>query len=63
MFLLAKPEIKMPLLSISISELTHKTGKESLMASKLNGITFVHKKVLNYHIYKWKEQNNYVGEK
>ena len=26
-------------------------------------ITFVHKRVLNYHIYRWKEQNNYVGEK
>ena len=29
----------------------------------LCGITFVHKRVLNYHIYRWKEQNNYVGEK
>ena len=27
------------------------------------GITFVHKRVLNYHIYRWKVQNNYVGEK
>ena len=26
-------------------------------------IYIVHKRVLNYHIYKWKEQNNYVGEK
>ena len=26
-------------------------------------ITIVHKRVLNYHIYRWKEQNNYVGEK
>ena len=29
----------------------------------LGYITFVHKRVLDYHIYKWKEQNNYVGEK
>ena len=34
----------------------------------LCGITFVHKTVLNYHIYiiyiyRWKEQNNYGGEK
>ena len=29
----------------------------------LCGITFVHKRVLNCHIYRWKEQNNYVGEK
>ena len=27
------------------------------------GITVVHKRVLNYHIYRWKEQNNYAGEK
>ena len=25
-------------------------------------ITCVHKRVLNYHIYRWKEQNTYVGE-
>ena len=25
--------------------------------------TMVHKRMLNYHIYRWKEQNNYVGEK
>ena len=24
----------------------------------LCGITFVHKRVLNYHIYRWKWQNN-----
>ena len=29
----------------------------------LCGITIVHKRVLNYHIYRWKEQNNYAGEK
>ena len=29
----------------------------------LCGITFVHERMLNYHIYRWKEQNNYVGEK
>ena len=29
----------------------------------LCGIAFVHKRVLNYHIYRWKEQNNYVDEK
>ena len=25
-------------------------------------ITCVHKRVLDYHIYRWKEQNTYVGE-
>ena len=29
----------------------------------LCSITIVHKRVLNYHIYRWKEQNNYVSEK
>ena len=29
----------------------------------LCGITIVHKRVLNYHIYRWKEQNNYAGKK
>ena len=29
----------------------------------LCSITIVHKRVLNYHIYRWKEQNNYIGEK
>ena len=28
----------------------------------LCSITIVHKRVLNYHTYRWKEQNNYVGE-
>ena len=27
----------------------------------LCSITFVHKRVLDYHIYRWKEQNNYVN--
>ena len=26
------------------------------------GMTIVHKRLFNYHIYRWKEQNNYVGE-
>ena len=25
--------------------------------------TMVHKRMLNCHIYRWKEQNNYVGKK
>ena len=29
----------------------------------LCGITVFHKRVLNCHIYRWKEQNNYAGEK
>ena len=29
----------------------------------LCGITVVHERVLNCHIYRWKEQNNYAGEK
>ena len=29
----------------------------------LSAIAVVDKRVLNYHIYRWKEQNNYVGEK
>ena len=29
----------------------------------LCGITIVHKRALNYYIYRWKEQNNYAGEK
>ena len=29
----------------------------------LCGITIVHKRVLNYHTYRWKEENNYAGEK
>ena len=29
----------------------------------LCGITVVHKRVLNCHKYRWKEQNNYAGEK
>ena len=30
----------------------------------LCSITFVHKRVFNYHTYRWKEeQNNYVGDK
>ena len=29
----------------------------------LCSITIVHKRVLNYHICRWKEQNNYAGEK
>ena len=28
-----------------------------------SSITIVHKKVLNYHFYRWKEQSNYVGQK
>ena len=28
-----------------------------------SSITIVNKRVLNCHIYRWKEQNNYVGEK
>ena len=29
----------------------------------LSSITIVHKRLLNSHIYRWKEENNYVGEK
>ena len=29
----------------------------------LCGIAIVHKRVLNYLIYWWKEENNYAGEK
>ena len=29
----------------------------------LCGKTIVHNRVLNYHIYWWKEESNYAGEK
>ena len=29
----------------------------------LCGITFAHKRVLNYHTHWWKKQNNCAGEK
>ena len=40
------------------------TQTSSQMCSLVEAyIYIVHKRVLNYHIYRWKEQNNYVGEK